>query len=298
MKPVAVVVAIVAVVLSPGVAARAGAKDPPEAARLRALLERQAAAIDDGAAFAATCAPDALVLFPATEAVAADAAAIRAAVDDEWSGTAYGVTARLAAVKIGVAAGGGAAWATADLQVVHLGDPDPVSVARLRLTALAVKDAAGDDWHVVAEHISRPMPNAEANKVAPMAGELQMPALPGSDPPAEVLEGWFADPALLAQRVAKGPAVVLLGSDAKEKAVGSAAAGKLAGAWKAARFTPGQPTRAWTDPSGSVGWAAANVRVTFRVNKKELTVPYRALFFLVKDPSGWRWVSGHFATAY
>jgi len=106
------------------------------------------------------------------------------------------------------------------------------------------------------------------------------------------LSAMIADPKALAAALLDDPAVVVLGTELKERAVGAAAARKLLGSWsKLSLAIAGKPheerTRTW-------GYAAANVDWT----SKAKTVHMRATVFAVDVGGSWKVVAVHYSLPF
>ncbi len=208
----------------------ARADDASPAAKAKALLARQLARDDDGTPPAV--ASDAMVFTRTAEARTGD-------------GTGP-LTAAPGKPVVGATAD--AAWIVADLiQPYELYDCPP-SQARchrkrpVRISELAVDTGKG--WQVVAAHVQ--------SKAKGGAGTDDLPATTAPGP----LTAWLADPGALDAALADRPDVVVLGTEAGERAVGKKAAHKLLGSWRTLKLTiAGAPREV---RQAHWGYAAAN----------------------------------------
>jgi hypothetical protein len=175
-----------------------------------------------------------------------------------------------------------AAWITADL-AMHVsgededGKPLKFKPWTMRVTELVVRD--GDAWHVRAAHLSR----AVSDKAG--AGTMAIPGAVNDSEHAALL----ASPAELASKLATDKATTVIGSSAKEKAIGAAKAKKLLAKWKSLSFTVVDGVR-WT---AGTGWAYAAANVEAKSGKSLLA--YRVLVLLRADGDDWQVVSVHYS---
>lgn len=113
------------------------------------------------------------------------------------------------------------AWATAQWRITLSGSK---TVLPIRVTEVITKDATG--LHVVAASFSVPPPAGATGIGEPI------PTPAGGAPAAADSDAWLARPVELSQHLRDDAATVVIGSDAKEFALGSGEARTLLASWK------------------------------------------------------------------
>jgi hypothetical protein len=239
--------------------------------RARRLLDAQLSALSsaDGTddALVATFARDAVALVPDARAVADPTIGLRAAI------ARVSPHATLKSAKVGTFAAGGndeALWWSAELELTQL-DAEPeqkasVATKRVRITELATAEAG---WKVIAAaatEATTPMPSKAAPE--PIAGATD----PGP------LAALLAAPAALDQAIRADAAVAVFGTDAKETAIGPAAAHALLAAWKALALSiEGKPrevhSKTWGYVQANVNWHKQGKPFPLRMSALLIAVP-------------------------
>ena len=265
----------------------AAAEDLPPAKRAMQLLEKQVDVMRPSGSkdFIATLAADALVLVP-------DAYVLPKALAEQDSFLDPSEV-MLGSAKIRTIVAGGTAdaiWAGAELTHSFSQYDCPPALPKcsgsrsLRATELFAR--SGGVWTAVALHLDDPPP-AKADKPDPSS--ILAPTAAGP------LTALLIDPTALAAAIKDDPAVIVLGTETSERAVGTAAAKKLLAGWKKLTFElDGKPTEVRTK---TYGYAAATVR-WLRKGKPPLAM--RATVFAVPGPTDgtWQVVAVHYSIAH
>ena len=245
------------------------------------LLDAEVRAINagDAKAFAATLADDGFAILPAAADEAIGAPAIEAAAK-RWLAATGKVSIKVEQLHIdkdGMAAGD---WFDARLA----GGPVTWRISGVIIRTMIEKNGELSEgpYKLAAIHISEP---ADDKAVLAAAADGKLPALPklASDSPSE-----DHDPgkiARFARHVFDSSAVSLIGSAAKEHAVGKAAVMKQLAGWRTLKLAT-QAVKTGRDPQAMWGieWSIGHVEATFTVKGKPVKVPYRALL-IVYSPS-------------
>jgi len=279
------IVAIAMVVLL-GSAARPAAADSPARLAAKSLLANQIAAIGtgDAKAFAATLAPDAIVILPGAEA--RGQAAITRAAAAWFAGNGkillkankalHGTLIREPDYDYG-------AWYDTTLAV------SGATTTTWRLTAVVGVSGALDDeatvqdFRVIALHISAGHDD-KAVLAAAAAGALPAATPFAVDPDARTVEeAWQPHRiATWAAHVHKDAATVLVGSAPKERFVGKAAVTGVLKKWKGLKLATGDAVLL-EPPDSFFSVVVGHATATFTVKGKAVTVPYRVLMVIASD---------------
>lgn len=184
--------------------------------------------------------------------------------------------------KLTTGARGEATWIAVELTQTYGLLDCPAEQARchpkrvLRLSELVVGGKA------VVLHVDDP-------KHAPMDDEAAA-IEPGTA--AGPLTALLADPKAMAAALLDDPAVVVLGTELKERAVGPVAARRLLGSWaKLALTIAGAPYEV-----RGKGWGYAVANVDWKARRK--TVHMRATVFAVDVGGGWKVVAAHYSLPF
>lgn len=246
---------------------------------VKPLLERQAKAIaaGDAKAFAATFTDGAMAILPTAADEGIGRPAIEAAAK-RWLATSK-APVKVDALKLPKQQMvGRGAWFDAAFVA---------GAVHWRVTGIVMHahtaDGSDGPFQITAYHLSEP---ADDSAVLAAAAEGTLPALPtlvdartsGGEDPGKVV-------ALFAKHVHAHPAVSMIGSAAKEHAIGASAVTKLLASWKALKLTTtGFVTGRDEDAMWGFEWSLGHVEATFTVKGKTVKVPYRALL-IVSTPS-------------
>ncbi len=179
-----------------------------------------------------------------------------------------------------------AAWIVADLVQPYSLLDCPVPLARchkkrpLRVSGLVADTGAG--FQLVAGHV----------QATSTSGDLSSAELPVTTTPGP-LSALLTDPAALAAALVDDPNVVVLGTEAKERAVGKPAARKLLASWRKLKLTiAGKPREVH---GARWGYAAANLDWA---RKADDVRHMRATVFATSiDGKTWRVVVAHYSFA-
>jgi hypothetical protein len=202
--------------------------------------------------------------------------------------------------KIGVAPDGRSAWVAEELTVTVTAGTD-VTPIPYRLTSVLAEDAGA--WTVIAQAWSIGMPNEEAFAAAAQGA---LPALApvaesigaGAQPLVDLLQAGCADPAAWLASWSRRPDAFSFGSAPEEKLDGGAAIHEVFGQQITGyqmRIAVNGGLHAAVAPSGTVGFLAGNLDVSFTMEGNTLTQPYRALFVYLQEADGWKLVQSHFS---
>ncbi len=273
------------VVILVSIAATASAdptQKPADAARQ--LLETQLAALvkHDAAALKATFDEDAVVLGVFGDEPFKDAGDIQFAI----AGSPSFTVEKTKIVSLVAGGDDAALWFSADVSIIIQGQEHGArwshKTAEFRFTELAVPGPHGST-KTIAAVIDRPL-----DKLAPRAASSgQIPSPTSAGPLAALL----ASATALDAALAKDPAVVVLGTEKAERAVGPAAAHKLLTSWSKLKLTlDGKPRELATKRCGF-----AQGKVSFTVGKDT----YRMRGMVLGLPTaegGWKVVAVHYTT--
>jgi hypothetical protein len=265
----------------------ASAEDMPPAKRAKQLLDTQADAMQSSGAkeLIATLAPDALVLVPHAYVSPKALGGDNSFLDPS--------EVMLGSAKVRTIVAGGTAdviWLGAELTHSYSHYDCPPALAKckgkrsLRASELFVR--SGDAWTAVALHLDDPPP---AKAATPEPSSIVAPTAAGP------LTALLTDPVALAAAIKDDPAVIVLGTESSERAVGTAAAKKLLGGWKKLTFElDGKPTEVRTK---TYGYAAATVRW---VRKGKTPLAMRATVFAIPGTTDgtWQVVAVHYSIAH
>ena len=275
--------------VTPTQAAPTPAKPQPQPSpeqRARDVLDKQLKALPaDEAALKATFAETAVVSVPSFTAKIDDPSLQLAAQIAFMDPHAEMKSAKLTQL---VAAGGTSSmvWFAAEIKVVvQSAEPgEPSSTATHIVRAIELLDGTSD-WKVVAASFSE----------GRALGRRRHPGWPVAAPtPAGPLVKLLADPTGLASSLAGDP-VVVFGSNATERAVGSSAAAALLGKWKKLPLAIEEETKVREVHTSAWAYAMAKVNIA-----KPGGPPYRMGAFLIATPASattWQVVAVQY-TAY
>jgi hypothetical protein len=158
-----------------------------------------------------------------------------------------------------------------------------VGATRLRVTGIVIRPLTSDGsegpFRIATYHLSEPADDA-AVLAAAAAGKLPaLPKLAGAETTGDEDPGKIV--ALFGKHVFDNPAVCLVGSAAKEHAVGTSAVAKLLAGWKSLKLTTlGFVSRHDAGSMWGFEWILGHVEATFTVKGKTVKVPYRALLIV------------------
>ena len=244
---------------------------PSPEQRARDVLDKQLKALPgDEAALKATFAKTAVVSVPTFTAKIDDPSLQLAAQIAFMDPHAEMKSAKLTQL---VAAGGTSSmvWFAAEIKVVvQSAEPgEPSSTATHVVRAIELLDGTSD-WKVVAASFSE----------GRALGQRRHPGWPVAAPtPAGSLVKLLADPTGLASSLASDP-VVVFGSDATERAVGSSAAATLLSKWKKLPLAIEEETKVREVHTSAWAYAMAKVNIA-----KPGGPPYRMSGFVIAVPS-------------
>jgi hypothetical protein len=266
-------------------------------ARQVALLATGVYSAEDQAKLTALFTPDAFAFFWPGATTTTNAELTEAVVNEWFMAQCAPGNMHAARVEAG-ALGDAAAWVTFDLAYTYdecvVDGPNKITHYTGRVTELVRRDPDSGAWRVQALEYSEPVRDDQAIAAA-LAGTLEVPDLrpyaEGGEVDAPLVQ-LLLHPDQLADAFAKIPGVTLIGSAAKERAVGQAAARKLARSWKNATFEILGGVRLWA--AKDCRYVATIVKATLPVKQKKVAVYYRVLLIAGADGTV---VSVHYAGA-
>jgi len=300
MKWTKVLLAALLLCLAADVRAAARPAEAPAVTAARSLVALEMSVLTaryfDEAAFGKLLAPDAFGFF-GVGSVASTREELAHAVTDAWFEVQCGPDRPRATHIEAGALGDSAAWVTFDIEYEQsecIVDSNKSFHITARVTQLLRKDAASGQWLVQALQYSEPSSDSKAVKAA-LAGQVREPAaLPAINGDVRgALVQALSQPAALADALADAPAVTLIGSAGKERAVGGKAVRKLLKSWKSVSFERVGGVREWSQKDCCT-YVAANVKATFKTKTGDATLYYHVL--LIARPDG-AVVSVHYGAA-
>lgn len=247
------------------------------------LVKSQARSLTgDTAAFGDSFATDAAAFFPHSLTLYAGRDRIIGAAREAWG--MRGAPDHLESSDVVVGLFPNFAWATAQWKRTLA---NTKTVALVRVTEVVVQDATG--LRVIAASFSMPPPAASSGIGEPV------PVIVAGAPPAREPDSWLASPIELARHVRNDGATVVIGSEAKELALGTDETRELLGRWWNVRLELAGNVRAIEGPgyrivAGYARWLGTKP-VLFRV--LGLFVPGDAM----AGPAPWEFATVHYSVA-
>lgn len=286
-------VIVVGVVLCAFVAEAEAKKAPAIVAATKKLIDKQVASIDENSD-AESVAP----LYTASAVIIQgeqDDAQVPVGELAQYLFQGYVMKKKLTDLKITPSADGTVAWVSFALMIHYdLGNGAGEEKLNYRASELVVMD--GDEVRIAGGMWSKPMADKQAHKLA-KEGQLSHRELGSGD--AELA-------AAVKTMLTEDDPTDVFSERTDMLVIGSAAGEKTAGGMKFLKnWLTGwagkvevESVRAMALPGGKVAWAVANLNLP-KPGKKgqyaDYVIPFRVMFVLADDGTGWRIVHAHFS---